>query len=204
MMNNLNPQKLLLYRPFLYFSGGFRGVAKGAVAPPPSCHLRKYKIMNALTLKHMHLVPFLLFAKYNSLHPPMGCIHHTPYFIYLLIKSTFLKTLSILLKNILILHYMGFMHYAKLNTLYFLGGCAPDLLLQRYNFRVPSANPRSAPVFLPSLQLYQCYTILPVVCSKSAIFATKCFVKRMLFEKRFYELCSSCEGTANLGMGPPP
>ena len=29
-------------------SGGSRGVARGAVAPP-SCYLRKYKIMNALT-----------------------------------------------------------------------------------------------------------------------------------------------------------
>ena len=47
----------------------------------------------------------------------MGCTHHTLYFIYLPIKLASLKTLSILLKNILILLYMGFMYYVILNTL---------------------------------------------------------------------------------------
>ena len=44
----------------------------------------------------------------------MGCTHHTLYFIYLPIKLASLKTL---LKNILILLYMGFMYYVILNTL---------------------------------------------------------------------------------------
>ena len=39
---------------------------------------------------------FLLFTKYNSVYPPLGCTHHTPYFIY---TPSFLKILSILLKN---------------------------------------------------------------------------------------------------------
>ena len=76
--------------------------------------------MNVLTQKHnktakfLHLVPFLLFTKFNSLHPPMGCTHHTLYFIYLPTKLASFENLA--LKHS-ILHYMEFMCYAKLNTL---------------------------------------------------------------------------------------
>ena len=63
----------------------------GAVTPP-FCHL-KHKRMHALTLKHNKTAKFLpafsaIFAlkKYNSLDPPIGCIHHTPYLINALLK----------------------------------------------------------------------------------------------------------------------
>ena len=67
-------------------SGRFMRVAWGAVAPLflPSQEIQKNEcidIKHNKSAKLLHLVPFLLFTKYNSIHPPMGCTHHTPYFI---------------------------------------------------------------------------------------------------------------------------
>ena len=44
-------------------------------------------------MKQLHLVPFLLFTKYNSLHPTMGCTQHTLYLMYLPIELAFFKNL---------------------------------------------------------------------------------------------------------------
>ena len=46
----------------------------------------------------------------------MGCTHHTLYLIYLPFKLASIKNLNNFAENILILHYMGFMYYAKSNN----------------------------------------------------------------------------------------
>ena len=80
-------------------SGRFRGVARG-LQPPilPSQEIQKNECIDIKT------------------HPPMGCTHHTPYF---LCTPNKLKSYSILLKNTLTLHYMECMHvphtHIKLN-----------------------------------------------------------------------------------------
>jgi len=56
----------------------------------------------------------------------MGCTHHTLYLIYLPTKLASIKNLINFAENILILYYMGFMYYAKSNTLWLLWGCAPQ------------------------------------------------------------------------------
>ena len=37
---------------------------------------------------------FLLFTKYNTVYPPLGCTHHTPYFIYTPITSIYINDIS--------------------------------------------------------------------------------------------------------------
>ena len=78
-------------------SGGFRGVARGATAPfLKSQEVLKNECIDIKynkTGKFLYLVPFLLFTKYNSIHPPMGCTHYTPYFIYIQIKLTSFENL---------------------------------------------------------------------------------------------------------------
>ena len=67
-------------------SGGFRGIAIGGLCSPPflpSQEIQKNECIDIKTqkAKFLHLVPFLFFTEYNSLHPPMNCTHHIPYFI---------------------------------------------------------------------------------------------------------------------------
>ena len=105
----------------------------------------------------MHLVPFLLFARYKSLHPPMGCTHHTLYLIYLPIKLASIKNLINFAENILIL---GFMYYAKSNyPIASVGLCPPDPLLLRYNSRV---SPSPQQILDPPLVEVYCTAIVGI------------------------------------------
>ena len=82
---------------------------------------------------------FLLFTKYNSVYPPLGCTHHTPYFIYTPIKLASFENHQFCLKNSnLALH--GIYVLCKIKYPIASGAlCPPDPLLQRYNFRISSS-----------------------------------------------------------------
>ena len=80
---------------------------------------------------------FLLFTKYNNVYPPLGCTHHTPYFIYTPIKlASFENIINFAFKNSnLALH--GIHVLCKIKYPIASGGLRPpDPLLQRYNFRI--------------------------------------------------------------------
>ena len=107
-------------------------------------------VHNKLT-KFLHLVSFLLFTKYNNLYPPLGCTHHTPYFIYTPIKlASFENIINFALKNSnLALH--GIYVLCKIKYPIASGGlCPPDPLLQRYNFRI---SPSPQKILDPPLDL---------------------------------------------------
>ena len=98
---------------------------------------------------------FLLFTKYNNVYPPLGCTHHTPYFIYTPIKlASFKNIINFALKNSnLALH--GIYVLCKIKYPIASGGlCPPDPLLQRYNFRIsPSPQKILDP---PLISIYGC------------------------------------------------
>ena len=82
-------------------------------------------------------MPFLLFTNYNSLHPPMGCTHHTLYFICLPIKLASFKNLINFAQKHSNLAVHGI--YVLCHIKYSIASGAlqpPDPLLQRYNFRI--------------------------------------------------------------------
>ena len=103
---------------------------------------------------------FLLFTKYNNVYPPLGCTHHTPYFIYTPIKlASFENIINFALKNSnLALH--GIYILCKIKYPIASGGLRPpDPLLQRYNFRI---SPSPQKILDPPLVLCTTMKVFPL------------------------------------------
>ena len=99
-------------------------------------------------------MPLLLFTNYKSLHPLMGCTHHTLYFIKLPIELQ--KPYQFCLKHSNLAAYRIYV-LCKIKYPIASGGLRPpDPLLQRYNSRI---SPSPQEILDPPLQVATSDTI---------------------------------------------
>ena len=100
------------------------GGARGAVAPPPFLPSQKMQKNECIDIKTQQNSKILAFStifctlQNTTAYTLPWVAPTTPLTLYMhQLNQPLLKSLSILLKNVLIFHHMAFMYYTKLNTL---------------------------------------------------------------------------------------